>query len=46
VREHTSRLAFDLFDLFSRPTGPHIAAFILPSLGWRAAPRQSRTILR
>jgi hypothetical protein len=30
VRERTSRLALDLFDLFTRPTGPHIAAFILP----------------
>jgi hypothetical protein len=30
----------------TKPTGPHLAAFILPSLGRRSAPRQSRTILR
>ncbi len=46
VRERTSRLALDLFDLFSRPTGPHIAAFILPSLGRRFRHRRSRQNLR
>jgi hypothetical protein len=32
VGEHTSCLVSELFDLFRRSTGPHIAAFILPSL--------------
>jgi len=31
LREHTSHLVSDFVDLFSPPTGPHIAAFILPS---------------
>ena len=42
----TSRQVADLSLFFSNPTGPHLAAFILPSLGRRSAPRQSRTILR
>jgi hypothetical protein len=35
VRERTSRLASDLVDLFPLPTGPHIAAFILPQAAGR-----------
>jgi hypothetical protein len=36
----------DLFVLFCRPTGPHLAAFILPLLGRRSAPCQSCAVLR
>jgi len=46
VREHTSRLAFDLFDLFRRSTGPHIAAFILRSIGRWSHSRRSRPNFR
>src|SRR5712691_4111138 len=46
VFSRASRGVFDLSILFSCPTAPHLAPFILPSLGRRSAPRQSRTILR
>jgi hypothetical protein len=42
----TLRQLSDLFVLFCRPTVPHGAAFILPSLGRRSARRRSRAIPR
>jgi len=38
--------ASDLFVLFCRPTAPHLAPFILPSLGWQSASRRPCAILR
>src|SRR6266508_4384029 len=36
----------DLSMLFCRPTAPHLAPFILPSLGRRSGPRRSCAVLR
>jgi hypothetical protein len=46
VFDRTSREVIELSVLFIHPTGPHLAPFILPSLGRRSASRRSRAVLR
>src|SRR5260370_21890165 len=46
VFDRTSLEVLDLSALFIHPTGPHLAPFILPSLGRRSPPRRSCAALR
>jgi len=42
----TSCEVLDVSAFLSHPTAAHLAPFILPSPGWRLAPRRSRAVLR